>query len=49
METKELILKVSKEEFISKGYDNASLRSIALKCHISATAIYRHFKNKAKF
>lgn len=46
METKELILKVSKEEFISKGYDNASLRSIALKCHISATAIYRHFKNK---
>ena len=29
METKALILKVSKEEFIKKGYNNASLRSIA--------------------
>ena len=46
METKDLILKVSKEEFISKGYNNSSLRNIALKCHITATAIYRHFKNK---
>ena len=46
MDTKELIINVSKEEFISKGYDNSSLRNIALKCHISATAIYRHFKNK---
>ena len=46
MDTKEFILKVSKEEFILKGYDNTSLRSIASKCHISATAIYRHFKNK---
>ncbi len=46
METKDLILDVSKEEFITKGYDNSSLRDIALKCHISATAIYRHFKNK---
>ena len=46
METKELILKVSKNEFISKGFNNASLRNIAAKCHISATAIYRHFKNK---
>jgi len=46
MDTKELILKISKEEFILYGYNNASLRNIALKCHISATAIYRHFKNK---
>jgi len=46
MNTKELILKVSKEEFISKGFNNASLRNIAAKCHISATAIYRHFKDK---
>ena len=46
METKDLILKVSKEEFIKKGYNNASLRSIASKCHITATAIYRHFNNK---
>ncbi len=46
MNTKDLILKISKEEFISKGYNNASLRDIASKCHISATAVYRHFKNK---
>jgi len=46
MNTKDLILQASKEEFILNGYNNASLRNIALKCHISATAIYRHFKNK---
>lgn len=46
MDTKDIILKVSKEEFLSKGYNNASLRIIASKCHITATAIYRHFKNK---
>ncbi len=46
METKDFILKISKEEFLSKGYTNASLRTIASKCHITATAIYRHFKNK---
>lgn len=46
MHTKDLILKVAKEEFINKGYNNASLREIAKKCHISATAIYRHFKDK---
>ena len=46
MHTKDLILKVAKEEFITKGYNNASLREIASKCHISATAIYRHFKDK---
>ena len=46
METKELILKVSKEEFINNGYNNTSLRDIAKKCHITPTAIYRHFINK---
>ncbi len=46
MNTKDLILQASKEEFILNGYNNASLRNIAVKCHISATAIYRHFKNK---
>ena len=46
MDTKELILKVSKDEFIKKGFVNSSLRNIAKKCHISATAIYRHFKSK---
>ncbi len=46
MDTKELILLVAKEEFINKGYDDTSLRDIAKKCHISPTAIYRHFENK---
>lgn len=46
MDTKELILKTAKIDFINKGFNNSSLRDIALKCHISATAIYRHFKNK---
>lgn len=46
MDTKDLILKVSKEEFLLRGFNDSSLRNIASKCHISATAIYRHFKNK---
>lgn len=46
MNTKELIIKVSKEEFIKYGFDNSSLRNISKKCHITPTAIYRHFKNK---
>lgn len=46
MDTKELILKESKNEFINKGFNNSSLRDIAKKCHISATAIYRHFNSK---
>ena len=46
MNTKELILKVAKEEFLLNGFDNTSLRDIAKKCYISPTAIYRHFENK---
>ena len=46
MDTKELILKISKEEFINKGFEETSLRDIAKKCHITPTAIYRHFLNK---
>ena len=51
MNTKELILKISKEEFILKGYNNASLRDIADKCHITATAmdgIYKKFVTERK-
>ncbi len=46
MNTKDLIIEVAKKEFMTKGYNNSSLRSIASKCHITATAIYRHFKDK---
>jgi len=46
MDTKGRILIVAKKEFILNGYANASLRKIADECNISATALYRHFKNK---
>lgn len=46
MTTKELIVKVAKAEFIAHGYTNTTLRKVASKCNISATAIYRHFKDK---
>lgn len=40
------LLKIAKEEFISKGYEGASLREIAKKCDLSTGAIYGNFKNK---
>ncbi len=46
MTTKERIIEVAREEFINNGYDKASLRTIAKKCDITATALYRHFKDK---
>ncbi len=48
MNTKEKILQAAKEEFVKKGYENASLRDIAAKVGISATALYRHYENKEK-
>lgn len=44
--TNQKILQAAKEEFLLKGYEKASLRSIAGQVGISATAIYRHFKDK---
>ena len=46
MTTKEMIVEVAKKEFIANGYDNTTLRKVASKCNITATAIYRHFKDK---
>ncbi|MCR5349910.1 MAG: TetR/AcrR family transcriptional regulator [Acholeplasmatales bacterium] len=46
MTTKDKILQEAKIEFINKGYHDASLRTIAKKCGISAAALYRHFENK---
>ncbi len=46
MTTKEMIVEVAKKEFITKGYTNTTLRKVAAKCNISATAIYRHFQDK---
>jgi AcrR family transcriptional regulator len=46
MTTKEMIVEVAKKEFITKGYTNTTLRKVASKCNITATAIYRHFQDK---
>ncbi len=46
METKELILEAARDEFMSKGFKNASMRSIAKRVGITATALYRHYAGK---
>ncbi len=46
METKEKILQVARNEFLSKGFKNASMRSIAKEVGITATALYRHYAGK---
>lgn len=46
MTTKEIIIEAAEKEFIAKGYANTTLRRIAGKCNITATAIYRHFEDK---
>lgn len=40
------LLSVAKEEFLSKGYENSSVRDIAAKADTSPRAIYTRFKNK---
>ena len=45
-ETYEKILLAAKEEFLEKGFEQASMREIASRAGISAAGIYRHFKDK---
>ncbi len=45
-ETRQAIIAAAKEEFMKKGYDDASMRSIAAKANITVGNIYRYFKNK---
>lgn len=45
-ETKEQILKAAMEEFMENGYKDASMRKIASKVGITATALYRHYGGK---
>ena len=45
-ETYEKILPAAKEEFLEKGFEQASMREIASRAGISAAGIYRHFKDK---
>ena len=46
IETKELILQVARDEFMEKGFQEASMRKIAGKVGITATALYRHYASK---
>lgn len=41
-----LIKKAMQEEFLTNGYANSSMRNIANRCGLSASALYRHYKNK---
>lgn len=44
--THEKILLAAKEEFLEKGFAQASMRNIAAKVDMSAAGLYRHFADK---
>ncbi len=45
-EVRQAIIAAAKEEFLERGYEDASMRSIARKAGITAGNIYRYFDNK---
>lgn len=45
-ETKVKILEAATNEFLEKGYKDASLRSIAFKSHMTVGNLYRYFDSK---
>lgn len=45
-DVKQDILKAAKQEFLEKGYKDASLRNIASKANMTVGNLYRYFKNK---
>lgn len=40
------IMAAAKEEFLERGYEKASMRSIADRCGLTAAGIYRHCRDK---
>lgn len=40
------VIKAIREEFIEKGYEDASIRSIAGRAGMSSAGLYRHYKDK---
>ncbi|MCR5687955.1 MAG: TetR/AcrR family transcriptional regulator [Lachnospiraceae bacterium] len=40
------IMAAAREEFLEKGYEKASMRSIADRCHLTAAGLYRHCRDK---
>lgn len=45
-ESKKNIIEAAKEEFLDKGFKEASMRSIAKKSNMTVGNLYRYFKNK---
>lgn len=45
-EIRQKILSVATDEFMKKGYENASMRVIAQKSHTTLGNLYHYFKNK---
>lgn len=45
-EFRQAIINAAKQEFLEKGYKNASMRSIAAKANMTVGNLYRYFKNK---
>ena len=48
-ETKNKLLESAKKEFLEKGFNGASLRTIAANAGVTTGAMYRHFKDKDAF
>ncbi len=46
VETKNLILRVAFDLFLTRGFNETSIRTIAKESYISSGALYNHFKNK---
>ena len=44
----ESILSVARQEFLRKGYKEASMRNIAQKANVGLSNIYNYFKNKGE-
>ena len=45
-EVRNKIIEASKKELLEKGYENASLRKIALDSGVTVGNLYRYFDNK---
>ena len=49
LDTKQKLLESAKKEFLEKGFNGASLRTIAANAGVTTGAMYRHFKDKNAF
>lgn len=45
-ESHEIVLKAAKREFLEKGFEEASIRSIGKRAGMTSAALYRHAKSK---